>query len=295
MAYPSQPPTPDPQAPVVCYRHPDRRAGVRCQRCERPICPSCMTQASVGFHCPECVHQGAKRAPTYTARTMPGFQPVVTYGLIAVNVAVFVAQLATIRSGENPLWGVEGTVGAHGDLFGPAVGAGEWWRLVTSGFMHGGIPHVGMNMYVLYVIGPQLERLLGSLRFAGLYAAALLAGSLGVMILSPFQATLGASGAIFGLLGAAAAFQLANHINLWASGLGRLILLNLVITFSFSSFISVGGHLGGLIGGAVVGWVNFQLEQRQVPAVVGFAASIAAALVFGVVAFALAPTGYVVR
>src|SRR3954451_2375935 len=110
MAYPSQPPSPDPQLPAVCYRHPDRRAGVRCQRCERPICPSCMTQASVGFHCPECVQQGAKRAPTYTARTLPGSRPLVTYTLIAVNVVVFVIQLATIRQGENPVFGATGSL-----------------------------------------------------------------------------------------------------------------------------------------------------------------------------------------
>jgi membrane associated rhomboid family serine protease len=111
------------------------------------------------------------------------------------------------------------------------------------------------------------------------------------MILSPDSATLGASGAIFGLLGAAAAFQVANKVNIWRSGLGNLIVINLVITFALASFVSVGGHIGGLIGGAAVGWVQFQLEQRRVPAVVGLGVALAAAALFAVAAVAIAPGG----
>jgi membrane associated rhomboid family serine protease len=146
-----------------------------------------------------------------------------------------------------------------------------------------------MNMYVLYMVGPLLERLFGPVRYAGLYLAALLAGSLGVMIVSPTDPTLGASGAIFGLIGAAAAFQLANRINIWQSGLGRLIIINLVITFGLGSFVSVGGHVGGLLGGAAVGYVLFELERRRVPAVAGLGVALAAAASFAVAAIALAP------
>jgi membrane associated rhomboid family serine protease len=291
MSYPSMPPSPEPQAPATCYRHPDRRAGVRCQRCERAICPSCMSQASVGFHCPECVKAGAKSSPVYTASSLPGSQPIVTWVLIALNVLVFVAELATLRSGENIVYGASGGVGDQGILYGPYVAAGEWWRLVTSGFLHAGLIHIGMNMYVLYRIGPQLERLLGSMRFTGLYFASLLAGSLGVILLSPYSPTLGASGAIFGLLGAAAAFQVSQRINLWQSGLGQLILINLVITFTLGAYISIGGHLGGIIGGGAVGYALFTLEQRKVPAIAGLFIALGAAAVFLVLGIALAPTG----
>jgi membrane associated rhomboid family serine protease len=291
MSYPSQPPAPEPQAAATCYRHPDRRAGVRCQRCEKPICPSCMNQASVGFQCPDCVQQGARKAPVYSARTLPGDRPLATFVLIGLNVVAFVAQLATIGRNQSIVWGMAGEVGVDGWLYGPAVGAGEWWRLLTSGFLHGGLLHIGMNMYVLYMIGPQIEKLLGSARFVALYVSALLAGSLGVMLLAPYDETLGASGAIFGLLGAAAAFQLANRINIWQSGLGSLILINVAITFFGSAFISVGGHLGGLVGGAAVGYALFLLDKRGAPALAGVAVATAAAAVFVVIALAVAPMG----
>jgi membrane associated rhomboid family serine protease len=247
-----------------------------------------MTPASVGFQCPECVRQSARTSPVYTTRNLPGHRPVVTYALIALNVAAFVAQLATIARGASIVSAVDGQVTEDFLLYGPAVWAGEWWRLVTSGFLHGGILHIGMNMYVLYAIGPQLERLFGPARFVCLYFAALLAGSLGVIVLEPRVGALGASGAIFGLLGAAAAFQVANRINIWNSGLGTLILINLAITF-FIPGISKGAHVGGLIGGAAVGYVMFLLEQRRVPAVVGCAVGLGMAAVFAGAAIALAP------
>jgi membrane associated rhomboid family serine protease len=248
-----------------------------------------MSQASVGFQCPECTRAGARSSPIYTPRTLPGAQPIVTWVLIGLNVAVFVAQLATIRAGENPVMGMgaEGSLVEDGAIFGPAVAAGEWWRLVTSGFLHLGLLHVGMNMFVLYMIGPQLERLLGGLRFLGLYVASLLAGALGVMLVEPNAFTAGASGAIYGLLGAAAAYQLSNHINIWRSGLGTLILINLAATFMFG--FSAGGHFGGLIGGGAVGYLLFQLEQREVPAIAGFFVAVVAGALFALAAIAVAP------
>jgi membrane associated rhomboid family serine protease len=242
---------------VTCYRHHDRRAGVTCQRCDRPICPDCMTQGSVGFHCPECVRAAKKAAPSYTARTLPMAQPYVTYALMAINVAVFVIDLtlgATPMDGGGELW-------LRGFLWGPAIVAGEWWRIVTSGFLHYGILHLGMNMFVLWRIGPQIEKLLGHVQYLALYLAALAAGALGALVLSPDAATVGASGAIFGLLGAAAAYQVSNKINLWQSGLGGLILINLAI--SLVPGVSLGGHLGGIVAGGAVGWLMFELERRR--------------------------------
>lgn len=243
---------------ITCYRHHDRRAGVTCQRCDRPICPDCMTQGSVGFHCPECVREAAKAAPVFTARTLPMAKPYVTYALMAINIAAFVVDLALagrITTGTDAEPG-------SGVLFAYGVYAGEWWRLVTSGFLHYGFFHLGMNMFVLYRIGPQIEQLLGQVQYLALYFSALFAGALGAMLLSPNGATAGASGAIFGLLGAAAAYQISNKVNIWQSGLGMLIAINLGITFLVPG-ISIGGHVGGMIGGGAVGWAMFELDRRR--------------------------------
>ena len=113
-----------------------------------------MNQASVGFHCPDCVKEGARSSPTYTVGSLPGGRPIVTWVLIALNVLVFVAEVVTIQSGQNLLYGASGEVAEQGVLYGPFVAAGEWWRLVSSGFLHAGLIHIGMNMYVLYAIGP---------------------------------------------------------------------------------------------------------------------------------------------
>ena len=200
----------------TCYRHPDRRAGVTCQRCDRPICPECMTQASVGFHCPECSKRGKQRV--YTARTiMGGSRPIVTQALIGINVAVFVLGLGRgsgdLFSGSNSLINDYGLLGSafirhtDGTIAPIGVAQGEWYRLVTGGFLHAGLLHVGLNMFALWILGSQLEAAVGRLRFGVIYGAALLSGSLGVMILSPHEPTVGASGAIFGLLGLALAAQ----------------------------------------------------------------------------------------
>lgn len=249
---------------ITCYRHPDRGAGVRCQRCERWICPACLRQASVGFHCPECVAAAQQRQfrPRRVASVAAGarsFTPVVTYALIAVNALVFLADaalpadlgtdgalisLASVR--------FDGTVG---------VAAGEWYRLVTSGFLHAGLLHLVMNMLFLYLLGPSLERALGRLDFGLVYGTSLLAGSFAVMLIDPFSLTLGASGALYGLLGALLALQLTHRISPWSSGTGVMIVLFLLITFTTPN-ISIGGHVGGLIGGFVAGGAVTWLPSR---------------------------------
>jgi membrane associated rhomboid family serine protease len=235
--------------PTTCYRHPDRRSGVTCQRCDRPICPSCMNQASVGFHCPSCLGAGGRQRVLH-GRAAYSVRPVVTQALIGINVAVWVLSLArgadVMQTGGRLFFDLA--------LFGPSVRYDdEYYRIITSGFMHSGLLHLGLNMYALWIIGGGfLERQLGSLRFAVLYAAGLVAGSLGVLVLEPRALTVGASGAVFAMFGAGVLAQRAQGINPWQSGLAGLILLNLVVTFAFPG-ISIGGHLGGLVGGFVVG------------------------------------------
>lgn len=232
--------------PQSCYRHPDRSAGVSCQRCDRPICPACMVQASVGFHCPECA--GARRTQVVTGRAAFGraSDPIVTKVLIGINVAMYVLMVA--RGGDAMRAG--GPVYVWGATYGPAVDAGEWHRLVSGAFLHSGVIHLGLNMFLLWLLGQVLEPALGRSQFALLYVVSLLGGSLGVMLIDPAAATVGASGAVFGLMGALVVLQLRAGQNPWQSGIGTLIVLNLVLTFAIPG-ISIGGHLGGLVAGAL--------------------------------------------
>lgn len=233
---------------TMCYRHPDRVAGVRCQRCERPICPSCMRQASVGFQCPDCVAARPQRVVTSAQMFRGHDEVVVGKVIIAINVAVWV--LMTVLS-RNP-YGAGGPVLEQGALWGPSVAAGEWWRLVSGAFLHSGIFHLGMNMLLLWFLSQELEPALGRLRFALLYVVSLLGGSLGVMVIDPLAPTVGASGAVFGLMGALIVLQLRARQNPWQSGIGGLVALNLVLTFLIPG-ISIGGHIGGLLAGAAAG------------------------------------------
>jgi membrane associated rhomboid family serine protease len=259
----------------TCYRHDDRRAGVRCQRCGRAICPDCMHQASVGFHCPECVKEGGQRV--VTARSLAaGSTHYVTTTLIALNVAVYV--ISTIVGAGSSIGGAPSfqfeldwaLIGAGNTALGPiGVAEGEWYRLVTSGFLHGGLLHLGFNMFALWILGRQLEPALGRANFAAIYFSSLLAGSLGVLFLDPNQLTLGASGAVFGLFGYALVAQWARGINPMDTGLGGIILINLVFTFAVPG-ISIGGHLGGLVGGALAGALMDVVRPRiDAPAWVG--------------------------
>ena len=170
-------------APVAtCYRHPDRETGVSCSSCERPICPDCMTSTSVGMRCPECARD---RTKVHTARSIGG-DPMATYALMAVCGVAWLAELATGRGGAQG----GGLVFELGALFGPAVAAGEYWRLVTSAFLHAnqlpfGLLHIGFNLYILYFLGSMLEPALGRVRFVAVYFTALLAGSFGALAAQP--------------------------------------------------------------------------------------------------------------
>jgi membrane associated rhomboid family serine protease len=237
----------------TCYRHPDRVTGLSCSECGRPICTECMTVAPVGIRCPE--HAGGQRVVD-RSRIINVVAPV-TRALIALNVAVYVAELAS-GSGVN---GDRGWIFEHGVLFGPLVQDGDWWRLITSAFMHYGPIHLLMNMYGLYFAGTLLERAIGHWRFLLLYLASGLAGAAGALVDRPNAATLGASGALFGILGALFVLERRGHI---ATGgqIAGLIVINLVFTFGFASFIAVGGHIGGLIGGVLAMFLLTTLRGR---------------------------------
>jgi membrane associated rhomboid family serine protease len=240
---------------AVCYRHPNRETGVSCANCGRPICPDCMTTTSVGMRCPECSRQTTqvRRIATTSDR------PVVTTIIIAVNILVFFGMSS---SSGGSFGSAGGSLFRQFALDGPDVANGEWWRLITSGFMHSGLLHIGFNMYILWFLGNLLEPSLGPVRFGALYLASLLSGSFGALLLSPNAVTVGASGAVFGLMGAAFVLHRAQGINPMQSGIGPLILLNLGISLIPGLNISIGGHLGGLVGGALAALL-MELAARQ--------------------------------
>jgi membrane associated rhomboid family serine protease len=268
---------------TACYRHSDRAAGVRCQRCERPICPSCMRQASVGFQCPDCVAARPQRTINSTQMIRGHSEVVVGKVIIALNVAAFVYM--TVRSG-NP-YGASGPAFEQGATFGPLIAEGEWWRLVTGAFLHAGIIHLGMNMLLLWFLSQELEPALGRLRFAVLYGVSLVGGSLGVMLVDPRAATVGASGAVFGLMGALIVLQLRAKQNPWQSGIGGLVLINLVLTFAIPG-ISIGGHVGGLLAGAAAGAVLQPLRWPQQGAALRTTVAVGFGITFAVAALAVA-------
>jgi membrane associated rhomboid family serine protease len=248
-------PSDDPATGVEqrCYRHPNEPTGVRCTRCDRPICPRCMTTASVGFQCPDCVSEGnqsVREARTvYGGRVRSGASVgLITKILIAINVAVFIA---TSVSGVNPISG-QGTSSLfnHLALNPAAVGAGQWYRLFTAAFLHFEIFHIGFNMYALFICGPPLEAALGRLRFSTLYVLSGLGGSVLSVLLGPLGETAaGASGAIFGLFGAL--YIVARHRNLATNSIAVMIIANLIFTFAIPN-IDWRAHLGGLVTGVVV-------------------------------------------
>jgi membrane associated rhomboid family serine protease len=216
-----------------------------------------MHQASVGFHCPECARAG--RQKVYTSRSLVGSRPLVTLVLVALNVMVFVLELSSSSQGAGSI----GTVGNDLSLLArPIAFDGDWWRPVTAGFVHAGLLHIGLNMFILWQLGLLLEAPLGRVGYVSLYFMSLLGGSALVLVLDPDVPTVGASGAVFGLMGAAFVGLRSRGIDPFSTSIGPLIVLNLVFTFLASSFVSVGGHVGGLIAGAVGGLFLFELPSR---------------------------------
>jgi membrane associated rhomboid family serine protease len=264
---------------ATCYRHPTRETGVSCSSCGRPICPECMTTTPVGMRCPECSRQRTKVVRMRELATVPR----VTYTLIGINVVAFLTE-----KGQFSIFGsgIYGSVVEKGWLERAEIAyAHRYYELLTSAFLHVDLLHIGFNMYLLYLLGMMLEPTIGSVRFAAIYFTALLCGSAGALIATPAP-SLGASGAIFGLMGAAAVELRARGLSVMQSGIGMLIILNLVLSFSVPG-ISIGAHIGGLIGGALAG-LAFRLTGGRRSLAVGLAACVALSAVAVVVGLAAA-------
>ena len=232
-----------------CYRHPDRETYISCSVCDRPICTECMTPAPVGQRCPEHSGQpqGVRRVTTGTRRAaFAGTGALVTKSLIGLNVLIYVITCVQGRGISSP----GGRLFAKWVLYGPAVANGDWWRLITSAFLHANLLHIAFNMYFLWWVGSAVETALGRGRFLAVYLISGLAGSAGALVYDPTKPTVGASGALFGILGAAVVLERQRNNVLGGSALA-LVVINLALSFWFSSTISVGGHIGGLIGGVL--------------------------------------------
>ncbi|WP_408897541.1 rhomboid family intramembrane serine protease [Nocardioides sp. R1-1] len=271
----------------TCYRHSDRETWIRCQRCERPICPDCMRDAAVGFQCPDCIAEG--RASVRQAKTAYGGQISANPGLtslvlIGINAVVWIAIMATgertsrlvdylalrarglCSDGEGyAIATQQACEAATSTYWVPGVSDGGLWELLTSLFVHVQPLHLGFNMLALWVLGPQLESVLGRARYLALYLLAGLAGSVAVYWLSAeFGTTLGASGSVFGLMGAlvVVGIKLGGNVQ----GLLFWIGLNLVITFAVPN-VSWQGHFGGLLGGAAIAAVLVYAPRERRTAV----------------------------
>jgi len=266
--------TPVPPAGTpVCYRHPGRETYIRCNRCDRPICPDCMREAAVGHQCPECVAEGRRtQRQTRTAfgGSTLGRQGYVTITLIAANVLMLLVSLASSRNpggavagggfggllgGQTPLMDKLAVIGQCGDpRVGPlapcGVASGEYYRLFTAMFMHYGALHLLMNMYALWILGRSLEAFLGPVRFLALYLVAGLGGNVAAYVFQPGALSAGASTAIFGLF--AALFLVLRKLGLNAAAVLPIIIVNLVFTLTVPG-ISIAGHLGGFVVGGLIG------------------------------------------
>ncbi len=306
----------DPVATPTCYLHPDRPALLRCSRCERPICGEDAIEAPVGYQCTRCAQGGQPvRRMVDVAQHAP-----VTRTLVGIIAVLFVVSSAvpdlTGTFGLRPILLTPAGVEVLAELAGwyqPSALArtiGAPWLLVTSGFLHANLMHVGFNGLLLWQLGHLLEPLLGRGRFLALCAAGLFGGGLGVVLVSwvstlagvsgidliarifggnPFQVTIGASGAVFGLMGAAMVVLRNRGMNPWRTSIGTLVALNLVLTFVFPS-ISVGGHLGGLLAGVLAGKLLL-VGREQAASRRNRVVAITAAMAVGAIAVAALTVG----
>jgi membrane associated rhomboid family serine protease len=266
-----------------CYRHPDRQSFIICQRCGRTVCAECQTQAAVGVHCPECVKEDRLSAPRTKPAAVTRIRssmrrssgvPVVTYTLVAINVLFFGINF------------VSGNALFQAFAYWPPITQDQPWRMLTSAFMHSptSIFHILFNMYSLFIFGPLIENMVGRARFLVLYLIAAFGGSVGVLLLAPEVVVVGASGAIFGLLGAF--FVIQRRLGGNSMQLVIVIGLNLVIGFIVPN-VAWQAHLGGMLAGAGVAAIYLATRRRdqrgtQITAISAVAALLVAASVIAV-------------
>lgn len=264
---------------TTCYRHTDRHTGRRCTRCGKYACNECLRSASVGSHCLDCTKASRPDIRTRARFWSASQTSLVTTTLIAINVAVFIAVALFTRDGgaiAGQVTDAHLNFGLNRDVLADFVlyrrSGGDavliepdgWYRLVTSGFMHFGLIHIGLNMYFLYILGPMLEAPLKRAGYLLLYVASLLGGSLGVLVLDSGGITAGASGAVFGLMAAASVGLWRRGVNPFSTAIGSTLLLNLFLTFIIPG-ISIGGHLGGAAAGALCATVMLAPGHRPMP------------------------------
>jgi membrane associated rhomboid family serine protease len=251
---------------TVCYRHPERATRLRCSECNRPICVECSHDAAVGQKCPECAKpQGRYRVvqARNTVGRRGGFDATpVTYTIMAISIAIFAIGFVSPAANR---WFLE-----HFASINVLIAQGEWWRVLTAAFLHGGITHILFNMYALYLFGPRLETQVGSAPFALLYFASAAGGGAASYLFGPLnQIAVGASGAIFGLFGAW--LYVAYKLRETPAGrsmfnqLGVLLLINLALPLLIPN-IDWRAHVGGLLTGVAIAalWGQFAVGRRDV-------------------------------
>lgn len=257
-----------------CHWHPDRETLLSCSSCGTPICTDCARTAAVGMKCPDCAGGPRPGSVQDRARSLDlgmrtGGAPL-TVAIIALCVAIAIVELAQGVT----IAGANAGIAVDLGLFGPFVAEGQWYRIITSSFVHAGLIHLLFNMIVLWWLGGALERYAGTLRFGTIYLASVIWGAAGALLFAPDALTVGASGGIYGLMAALLVLERQQGIALLGSSVGVFLLLNLAITFIIPG-ISIGGHLGGLLGGFLAAVVLSGFGRghvaygRLAPAIVG--------------------------
>jgi membrane associated rhomboid family serine protease len=265
---------------TTCFHHTDRETGRACTRCGRPACPDCLTQASVGSQCFECVKRGAPKRTVRIRQTLQRDPLVATKLIAAITIGGFL--LIALRDAQ-----IDGT-GTTADklaLFGPAVNAGQWWRLFSYSLVHYGLLHIGSNLLMLWIVGRVLEPGTGPIRFGTIYVVSVLGGAAGALIATPHGLVGGASGGVFGVAAAATLVLHRQGIRFWDAGFGPLLLINLALGLFISS-ISLGGHIGGLVAGALTAEGMLQARKLEMP-VLGYVGALIVAVVSVGLAFAV--------
>ncbi len=265
------------EPPTTCYRHPDRVTGRRCTRCGRFACPDCLTEASVGSHCVDCVKAAAPTTRQRVSIFTRNENMLATKIIIGVTVAAFV--LAGVRDGGN--FNGTGSTAVKLGLYKPFVQQGDWYRIFTVSLVHAGFLHIFFNMLLLWIVGQLLEPGAGPVRFGLIYVVSVAAGSAAALIATPNAFSVGASGGVFGVAAAATIVMQRQGVRFWDTGFGPLLVINLVLD-GFTPNISIAAHIGGAIGGLLVAEAMLQSRKAGRPEL-----GIVGGVVVGVAAVAL--------